>query len=104
MSKIDIDLINYKVILLNTLRKSLFKLPKKDQSKILEKLESLENNEQDLLDIKKLKNFKTLYKIRSGDYRIIYNKNDNKKEFVVTLICHRKEVYKLLANLESAIS
>lgn len=104
MNKIDFDLITYKLILLNTSRKSLFKLPKKDQSKILEKLELLENNKQDLLDIKKLKNFKTLYRIRSGDYRIIYSKDDKKKEFIVTLICHRKEAYKLLANLENAIS
>ena len=36
------------------------------------------------------------YKLRIGDYRIIADINDNKKKIEVTLIGHRKNIYKNL--------
>jgi len=36
------------------------------------------------------------YKLRVGDYRIIADINDNKKRIEITLIGHRKKIYKNL--------
>lgn len=85
----------YKVTLLSSARKNLRKIPFQDQLKILKKLDLLKEN-QELLNIKKLKGFQELYRIRSGDYRIIYKKDSTNLAFIIAVICHRQEVYKLL--------
>jgi mRNA interferase RelE/StbE len=36
------------------------------------------------------------YKLRIGDYRVIADINDNKKRIEITLIGHRKNIYKNL--------
>ncbi|MFH0898482.1 MAG: type II toxin-antitoxin system RelE/ParE family toxin [bacterium] len=87
------NFLHYKVVLLNSARKNLQKIPHQERLKILKKLDLL-IGEQVSLNIKKLRSFQDLYRIRSGDYRIIY-KNDSKKQiFLIAIICHRKEVYK----------
>ena len=36
------------------------------------------------------------YKLRIGDYRVIADIDDNKKKIEVTLIGHRKKIYKII--------
>ena len=43
---------------------------------------------------KKLKGFKSAYRIRSGDYRIVYSVEDKTKTVTVTHVAHRREVYR----------
>jgi mRNA interferase RelE/StbE len=42
---------------------------------------------------KKLKGYKDQWRIRAGDYRIIYIIDDDKKHISITRIAHRREVY-----------
>jgi len=45
-------------------------------------------------DVKKLKGYESLYRLRSGDYRIIYEKIDNILVIVFFDVKHRKDVYR----------
>ena len=45
---------------------------------------------------RKLQGMKNLYRIRTGDYRIVYCVEDDKLVVLVVRIAHRKKVYKNL--------
>lgn len=45
----------------------------------------------------KLKGYKNIYRIRVGNYRIVYKKTT--KEVYIVLIGHRKDVYKTLKKI-----
>jgi mRNA interferase RelE/StbE len=42
---------------------------------------------------KKLRGYKDLWRIRVGDWRVVYIINDNTNGVVVTRIAHRRDVY-----------
>ncbi len=85
--------IGYTVILTPTASKILSKLNKQTISAILDKLKQLTFGRQNL-DIKKLKNSKTLYRLRVGNYRVIYQIAHSTITIHVVEIGHRKEVYR----------
>ncbi len=60
----------YKVVLTESAEKELQKLPAKAIAKLTTLLQSLENNPRPL-KCKKLKGYKNLWRVRTGDYRII---------------------------------
>jgi mRNA interferase RelE/StbE len=57
---------------------------------IFSKIELLSNNLQG--DVKKLTNFTPEYRLRVGDYRVLFE--TEKDEIVIYRIMHRKEAYK----------
>ena len=74
--------------------KSLAKIPKRERAIIEEILLGLESLNE-VLDIDndgKLKRTKDRYKIRVGNYRIIY-KVESQNAILITSIRHRKDVY-----------
>ena len=74
--------------------KSLAKIPKRKRviiEEILLRLKSL-NKVLDIDNDGKLKGTKDRYKIRVGNYRIIY-KVESQNEILITSIRHRKDVY-----------
>ena len=68
------------------------KIPEKMKSRISEAILELENDPQPS-GSKKLKNRED-YRIRIGNYRILYLIDENKKQIMINIIGHRKEVYK----------
>jgi addiction module RelE/StbE family toxin len=48
---------------------------------------------RDLRDAKKLHGYKDRWRIRVGDYRIVYTINDAKRTVDMTRIAHRRDVY-----------
>ena len=60
----------YKIIVSEKLEKKLIKISNKISKKIMIKIEDLSNNPRPN-DVKKLKG-KNLYRIRQGQYRIVY--------------------------------
>ena len=50
-------------------------------------------NEPRPVGCKKLRGAKNLWRIRVGDYRVVYTDNDAAKTVDVTRIAHRREVY-----------
>lgn len=75
--------------------KSLKRFPKKDLVKIKKKIEALGVNLPSP-DITKMKGNNPFHKIRSGDYRILYEIHDDRVVILIVKIGHRKDVYKRL--------
>ena len=75
--------------------KSLKRLPKKDLRRIKKRIDDLSENLPDPATTK-MKGNNSFHKIRSGDYRIIYEIHNDRLVILVVKIGHRKEVYKRL--------
>lgn len=84
----------YSIVMHKQAEKALDKMPVKDKRRISEKLYFLAYDPDDKnLDIKKLTN-KCAYRLRVGDWRIIYERDDGLKIIAVEKIGSRGDVYK----------
>jgi len=72
--------------------KSLKNLPKRDLLRIKKKIEELSGNLPDL-NSTKMKGNNDFHKIRSGDYRIVYEIHDTRVVILIVKVGHRKDVY-----------
>ncbi len=85
----------YQVEFTKSSRKEFERLPVKLRSKIVEALQLLSQNPySELLKIKKLKGADGLYRIRLGDYRVVYEIRDELLVVIVIKIGNRREVYR----------
>jgi len=71
--------------------KNLAKLDKTEAKKILNKISELEKYPY-LPNIKKLTNFEPPYRLRVGNYRVLFDIEDT--TITIYKVKHRKEVYK----------
>ncbi|MFP5212031.1 MAG: type II toxin-antitoxin system RelE family toxin [Acidobacteriota bacterium] len=74
-------------------QKQLSKLPETIRKKIYARIESLGDNPRPE-GCKKLVGAEPLYRLREGDYRIIYQVEDQVLTILVIRIGHRREVYR----------
>lgn len=84
----------YQIELRRKAQKVLDKLPKADFEAIIEDIKSLEDNPRPK-GIEKIKSA-GLWRIRQGDYRIVYSIDDSQKMVIVLRIGHRRDIYKSL--------
>jgi len=82
----------YKVELRRRVRQSLDKLPEKDRRVVIATLESLEQEPRPR-GVEKIRGTE-LWRIRKGDYRVIYYINDQEQTIAVVRIGHRRDVYR----------
>jgi len=89
----------YKLVITDSAAKELKRIPAKMQDRIFEKIEGLAD-EPKPHGHKKLKNFAIsgndqddYYRIRVGDYRVIYTIEDELITIFIMKIAHRKDVY-----------
>ena len=82
----------YQVILPKSVRKELDRLPDDVVQKILTRLAGLEINPRPA-DVKKLKG-RDAWRIRVGDYRVIYEIHDRVLQILVITVGHRREIYR----------
>jgi mRNA interferase RelE/StbE len=82
----------YEVLLSKAARKYLAVLPEFVHNKIMEELSSLSMLPRPA-GCKKLRGYKHSYRIRVGDYRIIYEIEDKALRILVIAIGHRKNIY-----------
>lgn len=82
----------YKVEFAQTVRKDFRKIPKKDATKILSAIDELSINPRGS-DSKKLKG-EELWRIRIGNYRVLYEIDDGVLLVAVVKVGHRKTVYR----------
>lgn len=88
----------YELVIPKNVQKDLASINKTDALKIVEKLEQLANCLVNL-DIKKLAGFKSLYRVRCGNYRIIYEVQEEKVIIHVIAIGHRSTIYEKLKKI-----
>lgn len=82
----------YKILLNPSAIKDLDKLPKKNLLQIKDKILMLEDDPRSHGSLKLTAN--EGYRIRSGDYRVLYRIDDNKKIIYVYRIKHRRDAYR----------
>lgn len=82
----------YRVELKPSARKELTRLPAQLIARIVPRLESLASNPRPP-GCKKLKGGDNEWRIRVGDYRVVYTIEDASRLVEVTRIRHRSEVY-----------
>jgi len=68
------------------------KLPVEVRTRIAPHLDDLISNPRPD-GVKKLKGFQNLYRIRSGEYRVIYEIDDASRKIFVTKVANRSEAY-----------
>lgn len=82
----------YVLTLKRDVEKELDHLPKNVHAIIIRKLESLKNNPRPT-GIKKLQG-REGYRLRVGNYRVLYVVDDSKKKIEIYSVGHRKDVYR----------
>ena len=82
----------YTVAIVPRAEKEFLALPSAARNRVREKILALEDNSKPF-GSKKLRQT-DYYRLRTGDYRIVYSVNDEKKVVTVLSIAHRKEVYR----------
>ena len=85
---------SYKVYFRKSAAKELEKLPRQTLRRVVERIESLADDPRPK-SCEKLTG-QELYRIRQGDYRIVYSIQDNELTIWIIKIGHRKSVYKHL--------
>jgi mRNA interferase RelE/StbE len=83
---------SYRVALTASTEKELHRLPAKVVARMMPRIEGLETVPRPA-GCKKLKGGDKQWRIRVGDYRIVYEIDDGARPVDVTRIAHRREVY-----------
>jgi mRNA interferase RelE/StbE len=82
----------YEVLISKTARKQLTALPSLMHDKIIENISKLSTSPRPA-GCKKIKGQKNVWRIRVGNYRVIYEIEDNILHIMVIAIGHRKDIY-----------
>ena len=85
----------YEIFIEKKAEKDLRKLPKNYQNKIIQKILNLKDNPKST-ESRKITSSENYYRIKVGDYRIIYEINYKEKRINIFRIRHRKEAYRNL--------
>ena len=83
---------SYRIYIEKSAQKTLSKIPVSDQDKIIETIKNFSANPRPP-GVKKLSN-RDAWRIRIGNYRIIYEIEDNRLIVIVINIGHRKDIYR----------
>ncbi|MBI5711989.1 MAG: type II toxin-antitoxin system RelE/ParE family toxin [Chloroflexi bacterium] len=83
---------DYSITFTRSARKEIEALEEKIVKRILPDIESLAKTPRPK-GCKKLKGAKDLWRIRIGDYRVVYHIYDDKKMVDVTVVRHRRKAY-----------
>jgi len=87
----------YRIEFVRSAKKEFDRLSRDLREKVLEALDILSKNPfSEFLKIKKLKGADSLYRIRLGDYRLVYEVQKDILLILVIKIGHRKDVYRFL--------
>ena len=82
----------YKVELRRRVQDKLDSLPESDREMVIGALLNLEEDPRPR-GVEKIRG-KELWRVRKGDYRVVYDINDDAKIVTVVRIGHRKDVYR----------
>jgi mRNA interferase RelE/StbE len=83
----------YTIVFAKSARKELENLPPQIAERIFDRIEALGEESRPSGSLK-LKGDSNLWRVRVGDYRVIYSIDDRKHEVDVSMVRHRKDVYR----------
>ena len=83
----------YRIEFTGAAKRQFDKLPASVQRRLAEAVDHLSEDPRPD-GVKKLSGKEGLYRVRSGDYRIVYRIEDNRLLVLVVKIGHRREVYR----------
>ncbi|TRU17739.1 MAG: type II toxin-antitoxin system RelE/ParE family toxin [Microcystis aeruginosa Ma_QC_B_20070730_S2] len=83
---------NYRVIIPKPVQKQLNNLPKQQRERLITAIRLLTDTHRPS-GVKKLKGYDDTYRIRIGDYRIIYKIQDQEMLIIILSSIHRKDAY-----------
>jgi mRNA interferase RelE/StbE len=84
---------SYSLVVKRSAEKELKKLPPADLRRVIERLRGLTQNPRPS-SCEKLSGETERYRIRQGDYRIVYRIDDGARLVEIVKIGHRREVYR----------
>jgi len=87
--------LKYRIEVKRSAAKALKKIPKPDRKRVSEKIDSLAEKLPNP-DITKMKGNNPFHKVRMGNYRIIYEIQDDVLLILIVKIGHRKDIYRNL--------
>ena len=82
----------YRIIIPKLVQKQLDDLPQKQRKRLISAIRLLADEPRPS-GVKKLKGYEKTYRIRVGDYRVIYNIEDQEKLILILSSIHRKDAY-----------
>jgi mRNA interferase RelE/StbE len=85
--------VTYSIELKPAALRSLVRLPRVVQKRVARKIENLARNPRPA-GVKKLQGLYDLYRLRVGDYRILYQIQDKILLVLVVQVGHRNEIYR----------
>lgn len=83
---------SYRIEIKKSAQKEIKNLPQQDLKRVVEKIQQLAQNPR-MLDSKKLTSHEQ-YRVRVGQYRILYEIHDDVLLIVVVRVANRKEAYR----------
>jgi mRNA interferase RelE/StbE len=83
----------YEVVISSSAKRELKKLPKEVIAEITRAIFALADNARPQ-NCKKLEGYTNAYRIRIGDYRVIYTIDDDVLIITIVAVRHRKEAYR----------
>ena len=87
---------SYRIEIKRSAAKALKKIPKANRKRIVEKIDSLSESPPNP-DTTKMKGNNPFHKVRIGDYRIVYEIQEDVLVILVIKIGHRKDIYRNLS-------
>lgn len=88
------DKVGYEIRIRETALNKLKSLRNDDKTRIFQKIEELGRNPFEKNNVKKLVEFDISYRLRVGDYRILFERDDSIHIIDIIDIRHRKESYR----------
>ncbi len=84
----------HEVIFSEKALKNLKVIPRKDAGRVLEAIEDLAENPTSKTSVKKLHNHPlAVYRLRVGDYRVLFDREDRLRIIEIIDVGHRKSIY-----------
>ena len=84
----------YKVEFSDAAVKNLRRFPHNDQRRILSQIERLAANPQEMSGVKRLVGFDVSYRLRVGDYRVLFDRDDGVRIIDVVDVLPRGRAYR----------
>jgi len=85
---------NWSISFTEEAKKELEDLNSSVRDRVVDKIQWLEDNSHSIFHKELTRDLKNCYKLRVGDWRVIYTINEKFSTIVITMIKHRSKVYK----------